>query len=135
MEVRNCKGCGRLFNYLQGQQLCPACLAELEDKFQKVKDFLKENPNAPLNVVSEENDVSVKQIKQWVREERLTFTEESNITLECEGCGGKVLTGRFCNKCKNSLYNDLNKAIKRPTATLAPKSKGSTKDRMRFLDN
>lgn len=136
MEVRNCRGCGRLFNYVQGQQLCPACVADLEEKFQQVKMFLRENPNAPLNVVSEENDVSVKQIKQWVREERLTFTEESNITLECESCGAKVLTGRFCAKCKASLQNDLNGALNRPTVTLAaPKPKGSTKDRMRFLDN
>lgn len=136
MEVRNCRGCGRLFNYLHGQQLCPACIADLEDKFQQVKMFLRENPNAPLNVVSEKNDVSVKQIKQWVREERLTFTEESNITLECENCGAKVLTGRFCAKCKASLQNDLNSALNRPTVTLAAsKSKGSTKDRMRFLDN
>ena len=135
MEVRNCRGCGRLFNYLHGQQLCPACIADLEDKFQQVKMFLRENPNAPLNVVSEKNDVSVKQIKQWVREERLTFTEESNITLECENCGAKVLTGRFCAKCKASLQNDLNSALNRPTVTLAAsKSKGSTKDRMRFLD-
>lgn len=136
MEVRNCRGCGRLFNYVQGQQLCPACVADLEEKFQQVKMFLRENPNAPLNVVSEENDVSVKQIKQWVREERLTFTEESNITLECESCGAKVLTGRFCAKCKASLQNDLNGALNRPTVTLAaPKPRGSTKDRMRFLDN
>ena len=64
MEVRNCKGCGRLFNYLQGQPLCPACVADLEEKFQQVKMFLRENPNATLKVVSEENDVYVKQIKK-----------------------------------------------------------------------
>lgn len=135
MEVRNCRGCGRLFNYLQGQQLCPACMAELEDKFQQVKEFLRENPKAPLNVISEKNEVSVKQIKQWVREERLTFTEESQITLECEVCGGKVLTGRFCDKCRTSLQSELSSAYQRPTATLAPKKNSSGKDKMRFLDN
>ena len=135
MEVRNCRGCGRLFNYLQGQQLCPACMADLEDKFQEVKEFLRDNPKAPLNVISEKNDVSVKQIKQWVREERLTFTEESQITLECEACGGKVLTGRFCDKCRTRLQNELSSAYKRPTATLAPKKHSSGKDKMRFLDN
>lgn len=135
MEVRNCRGCGRLFNYLHGQQLCPGCMAELEEKFQSVKEYLRKNPKAPLNKIAEENEVSVKQIKQWVREERLTFTEESQITLECEGCGGKVLTGRFCDRCRTSLQNELNGAIKRPTATLSPKKHTSEKDRMRFLDN
>ena len=135
MEVRNCRGCGRLFNYMHGQQLCPACLAELEDKFQKVKEFLREYPKAPLNEIADQNDVSVKQIKQWVREERLTFTEESQITLECEVCGGKVLTGRFCDKCRTNLQNELNGAIKRPSGSVAPKKNVSTKDRMRFLDS
>lgn len=135
MEVKNCRGCGRLFNYLQGPQLCPGCMADLEDKFQQVKEFLRENPKAPLNVIAEENDVSVKQIKQWVREERLTFTEESQITLECESCGGKVLTGRFCDRCRTSLQNELAGAIKRPTGTVAPKKNTSQKDRMRYLDS
>lgn len=135
MEVRNCKGCGRLFNYMQGPQLCPACIGDLEDKFQQVKTFLRENPKAPMSVVSEENDVSTKQIRQWVREERLSFTEESQITLECENCGAKILTGRFCSKCKNGLISDLSGAVKRPTATLVQEpKKGSEKDRMRFLE-
>ena len=135
MEVRNCRGCGRLFNYLQGQPLCPGCLAELEEKFQEVKEYLRVHPKAPLNEIAETNEVSVKQIKQWVREERLAFTEESQITLECEACGARVLSGRFCNNCRSHLQNELSGAMKRPTATVAPKKNGSTKDRMRFSDN
>ena len=135
MEVRNCKGCGRLFNYMQGPFLCPACIGELEDKFQQVKEFLKENPKASMKTVSEENGVSAKQIRQWVREERLSFTEDSNITLECEGCGAKILTGRFCAKCKNGLISDLNGATKKPTVTLVEKpQKNADKNRMRFLE-
>ena len=136
MEVRNCKGCGRLFNYLHGQQLCPSCLSDLEDKFQSVKEFLRVNPKAPLNEITEENDVSVKQIKQWVREERLTFTEESQITLECEMCGGKVLSGRFCDKCKASLQHELSGAMRRhESPKKEQKAMTSSKDRMRFLDS
>lgn len=135
MEVRNCKGCGRLFNYMQGPPLCPACIANLEDKFHQVKEYLRDNPKAPIGVVAEENEVSIKQIRQWVREERLSFTEESQITMECENCGAKILTGRFCSKCKNGLIHDLNGAVKRPQATLVQQpQKGSDKDRMRFLE-
>lgn len=42
MEVRNCRSCGRLFNYM-GAPLCPACQKKLEEKFQEVKAFLEEN--------------------------------------------------------------------------------------------
>ena len=39
MDVRNCKGCGRLFNYYGGVPLCKACKDKLEEKFQEVKDL------------------------------------------------------------------------------------------------
>lgn len=133
MEVRNCKGCGRLFNYLQGPPLCSACVAELENKFQEVKDYLRQHPKAQLNVIAEENEVSVKQIKQWVREERLTFTEESQITLDCENCGTSILTGRFCDRCKSELQNELSGAIRRPKK-LEPQKSLRDRDKMRFLD-
>ena len=31
MDVRSCRNCGRLFNYLQGPPICPACRKKLED--------------------------------------------------------------------------------------------------------
>lgn len=134
MEVKNCKGCGRLFNYLQGPPLCPACVADLENKFQQVKEYLRENPKAPLTKIAEDNEVSVKQIKQWVREERLTFTEESKITLDCENCGASILTGRFCDKCRAALQNDFSGAINRPKK-IEPQKPTRERERMRFLDN
>lgn len=134
MEVKNCKGCGRLFNYLQGPPLCPACVADLENKFQQVKDYLRENPKAQMNQIAEDNEVSVKQIRQWVREERLTFTEESQITLDCENCGAPILTGRFCDRCRSSLQNELSGAIKHPVKKEVQKQTRE-RERMRFLDN
>ena len=63
MEVRNCRGCGRLFSYIQGgSYLCPACQAELEDKFDIAKKFIRENVSASIQQVAEAADVSVKQI-------------------------------------------------------------------------
>ena len=52
MEVRNCRSCGRLFNYMGGAPLCPACQKKLEEKFQEVKAFLEENPNSSVETVS-----------------------------------------------------------------------------------
>lgn len=86
MEVKNCNGCGRLFNYMGGAPLCDGCRKKLEQKFQEVKQYLDENPNASVNQVSEDNDVSVKQIKQWIREERLSLSEASLDGVTCEHC-------------------------------------------------
>ncbi|MBR1567686.1 MAG: flagellar protein [Lachnospiraceae bacterium] len=133
MEVRNCKNCGKMFNYI-GKPICPGCEKALEEKFQVVKQFIKDNPNASINEVAEENEVSVNQIKRWVREERLTFSESSMVGLECESCGTMIRTGRFCEACKQKLGNSLNSLIEKPKPT-EPERKKKEAARMWFLDN
>lgn len=133
MDVRNCKGCGRLYNYLPGPRLCPECRKKLEEKFQEVKEYLRDNPNAPLSTVAEDNEVSVAQLKQWVREERLTFSDDSPVSLDCENCGAPIKTGRFCENCKSTLKNEIGSAIHRPKLEPQKKEKRD-RDRMRFLD-
>ena len=133
MDVRSCKNCGRLFNYLQGPPLCQACRKKLEDKFTEVRNYIRENDSATMQEISDAMEISVKQIKQWVREERLTFSSESPVGIECESCGAMIRTGRFCDKCKGTMASNLTKmyAITPPKAE---KAKGKDKDRMRFLD-
>ncbi|PXV90171.1 flagellar operon protein (TIGR03826 family) [Lachnotalea glycerini] len=135
MDVRNCKKCRKLFNYIGGQPICPSCLADLEDEFQKVKVYLRENPKATMVMIAEDNEVSVQQIKQWIREERLSFTDDSPVAIECENCGTMIRTGRYCKQCKDKIANNMNEAIKKPTAILAKDKKPTReKERMRFLD-
>ena len=108
MEVTNCKACGNLFNYEgTGPRLCPNCRKKLEEKFQDTKEYVRANPTANINQISEECKVSIPQIKRWVREERLAFTEASPIGLECERCGKMIKTGRFCNEFKKAMENQF----------------------------
>ena len=51
MEVTNCRSCGRLFNVLSNETICPNCQKKLDDKFKEVKEFLDENPNATVEKV------------------------------------------------------------------------------------
>jgi len=74
IDVINCKRCGKLFQRVTSKKLCPECLRELEEKFNEVKSYIREHPDTTIMEVSAENDVSVEQIKQWIREERLEFT-------------------------------------------------------------
>ena len=94
MNVRNCKKCGRLYNYITGINLCPACREELEDKFQEVKEYIYDHPDASIQQISEDCEVEIAQIKRWIREERLTFSDNSVIGIECEVCGALIKIGR-----------------------------------------
>lgn len=132
MDVRNCKSCGRLYNYMGGAPICDACKKKLEEKFQEVKAFLEENPNSSITRVSEEMDVSVKQIRQWIREERLALSTAGADGILCEQCGAPIRTGRFCDKCKASMVNTLNGALDKPKPVEIKKQEREG-NKMRFL--
>ena len=132
MEVVNCKGCGRLFNAITKVRLCPNCREKLEEKFQEVKKYINDNPGSTIDIVSEECDVSAKQIKQWVREERLSFSDASVHGIECEQCGAMIRSGRFCDACKAKLQNEFKNASYIPS--VEGKRSSRDKDRMRFLE-
>ena len=133
MNVRNCRKCGKLFNYAMGPIICPQCKDELEAKFKEVKTYISDHSGCGIQEVARECEVEVSQIQQWLREERLQFSEDSMVQLTCESCGTTIRSGRFCEKCKNEMANGFSNAIK-PTAP-PPVEKKETKDapRMRFL--
>lgn len=55
MDVKNCRGCGRLFNYIGGGYfLCPACMEALDKKFQVVKKYIQDNPKATMTEISQD---------------------------------------------------------------------------------
>jgi methionyl-tRNA synthetase len=107
----------------------------MEEKFMEVKKFVRENPSADINSISTEMEVSVSQIKRWIREERLVFSADSPVGLPCEGCGVSIRTGRLCDKCKNQLSSGLRDAAglnAKPEEKAAPRR--SEKSKMRFLE-
>ncbi len=132
MDVRPCKNCKRLFNYLSGPAICSACREKLEEKFQEVKNYIRENPTASLQDVSEANDVTVKQLKTWVREERLTFSDDSPVGIECMNCGAMIKCGKYCDACKSKMINTLHHSIEEEPKEETPKKADG--NRMRFLD-
>ena len=136
MNVRNCRKCKRLFNYMVGPVLCEACKQGLEVKFQEVKKYIQDNPRSDIRMVSEACEVDPAQIRQWIREERLCFTDDSPIGIACERCGTTIRTGRFCEHCKNDMANSFNKAITpQGTVVQSKEEDRRTSNKMRFLNN
>ncbi|MDD6811970.1 MAG: flagellar protein [Lachnospiraceae bacterium] len=134
MNVRNCRKCGRIFNYVSGPPICMQCREEQEKKFQEVKTYISEHYHATIPEVAEACDVDSNQIRQWLRDERLELAEGSGIVLFCEECGEPIRSGRFCDKCKNHMANRLSESIKKPEAPKPQPTKDPReKSRMRFL--
>ncbi len=126
MEVKVCKNCKKLFQYIYGPELCPECLKELswerteaedkpagflsgmkpplkddEAKFEQVKSYIIAHPKATIVQIAEDNDIMPVKLLEWVRDDRLEFSEDSkDAWFECEICKAKIKSGRLCNRCK-----------------------------------
>ena len=133
MDIRNCRKCGKIFNYVTGPIICPACREKEEEKFQQVKKYISENRYANIPQISKDCEVETSQIQQWIREERLEFSKDSDIGIPCENCGAMIRTARFCTKCKAEMADQLGSTYKKPEM---PKQKKPEREspRMRFLD-
>ena len=77
--------------------------------------------------------MEIPQIKRWIREERLTFSENSVVGIECEVCGALIKTGRFCERCKADIAKGLIDATRIPQKEEPVIKTSRAKDRMRFL--
>ena len=110
MDVRVCQSCRSLFQYVSGDNLCMQCIRMEEVKFQAVKEYLRENPGANMQEVTEAVDVSAKLIKKFLRQGRLEIVSESPIALNCDRCGKRILSGHFCEDCRAEMTRDLQKA-------------------------
>ena len=135
MNVKNCRGCGRLFNYISGAFLCPACREKMEEKFQLVREYIRENPGVGIQQVSADCDVETSQVNQWLREERLELTEGSPLMLTCMSCGSLIRCGKYCDKCKSNIANGFRNVMRGQQPPVEqPAERKSRDSRMRFLD-
>lgn len=136
MNVRNCRKCGRLFNYMSGPSWCPACREQMEEKFQVVKEYIRANTGVGIQQVSEACDVETAQIRQWLREERLELTEGSPLMMGCESCGALIRCGRYCEKCKGNLTNAFQSVLQERTPVgMQDAGKRPRDNRMRYLND
>ena len=127
MEVKVCKNCRKLFNYILGPELCQDCskliskaeqdslkqervlrlnsaVQEDEDKYEQVRDYIMKHPKATIIQIAEDNDITPMKLLEWVRQDRFEFSEESeHAWFHCKKCGIKIKSGTLCNLCKLSL--------------------------------
>jgi flagellar operon protein (TIGR03826 family) len=108
VELKNCKKCGKLFSYIGGSFICPACKDEEEALFQAIKKYLRENPGASVSQVSSELGIGIERIKKFLKDGRLEIIgDDGQPALICERCGKPIKTGRFCEDCNRNITIEL----------------------------
>jgi len=101
--LQNCPRCKKLFNKAYNV-ICDACVQEEHDTYDKVRDYLKENPGITIMELAKATDVSQKKILGYIKEGRLELLSGE---LTCEKCGLPIVTGRYCPECLQAMDRDL----------------------------
>lgn len=124
-EVMNCRRCKKIFMYSGvGPKICESCKKQEDEDFEKVRAFVREYPGATAQEVSQATEVPVQLIYRFLKDGRLEVSESSPIALQCENCGVRIRSGRFCVACSKKLAADmirmgktLNDALQRSSDT------------------
>ena len=107
-EVMNCRRCRKIFMYGDtGPKICDACKKIEDEEFEKVRAFVRDFPGATAQEVSRETGVPTHLIYRFLKEGRLEVAESSPIKLQCENCGVRIKSGRFCITCSKRLASDM----------------------------
>jgi len=113
-ELRNCRRCNKVFGYVTGPVLCPACVREDEEVFERVSMYLRDTPGEPLAQVAHALDVGYERIMQYIREGRLQVrAKDGSLISFCEKCGREVNGGgRLCDSCAKGMNDDIASSVK-----------------------
>jgi hypothetical protein len=80
-NVETCRECGRLFGFLP-RGICVECQDLREQRFQAVKEYLRDNPGASVLQTATVTDVEEGLIVGWIREGRLQYSGQDVAQLE-----------------------------------------------------
>ena len=133
-DVKTCRNCRNIFTDFVGRGLCSKCMQEEDIIFNRVRDYIRENPNATIFSTAEACEVSERQIRQWLKEERLVYRNEEGSGLYCEKCGCPIAFGRYCQNCKMALSREFGAIMRENQAPKQERKAIEHGSKMRFLN-
>lgn len=107
-----CSRCGRLFTPSGFTSLCIDCLKQDMETFDRIREYLYENPCAHMFDVATNTHVSINTIKKYLREGRLEIVEDNNQFLKCIKCGTPIKAGNYCDACSSKANHDFKTLFK-----------------------
>ncbi|MFC4303445.1 TIGR03826 family flagellar region protein [Cohnella boryungensis] len=106
MNLTYCPKCGKLFSK-SFREVCNNCYQQLEKDYERCAEHLRKNRGMDIQQLSEETEISIKQITKWVREGRISMMDAPNLSYPCESCGTLIREGHLCESCKKRLQRDV----------------------------
>ena len=130
MRLVSCRICGAIIMRLS-RDVCPQCHVEEEERFNKVKEYLRTHPVASVKEVARETLIAENQIQYFISSGRL---ERVGLSIEhpCQTCRKLISVGVICSECKKDLkahVAQLKEEASKPTPKKKPDDdKGPDRD-------
>ncbi|MGI6778705.1 MAG: flagellar protein [Acetivibrionales bacterium] len=102
----NCSICGKLSEAYGFSSTCPDCFQKDMQTFDRIRQYLYENPHAHMFEVATNLQITISTIKRYLREGRLEIVEENNLFLRCIICGESIKAGYYCESCLTKSNHD-----------------------------
>lgn len=117
MDLLRCRFCRKSFRGYSA--LCPECIEELDKKYIAVRNYLDKNKAANVSQVAEETGIDQKSLLYLIRDGRLSFRGEGS-EIVCMKCGAPIESGKYCERCRESLVHDLENTISSMESKIRP---------------
>ena len=105
-KLAYCEECGKLFSSLRGEKLCPQCGAKDREAKDKIKEYMRDNPNATLKEAAEATGAPVESVKRLTMEvisSKLSSNKMGESEHPCANCGKMIKSGTYCPACSAEL--------------------------------
>ena len=99
MATKLCTNCGMPFTQIRIEEQCVSCTSTGDAIFRRIREYLYEHQGASASELVSVLGVSMKSIRQFLREERLEVVGDGYSGLRCDKCGVAIKTGRYCETC------------------------------------
>lgn len=99
MAVKLCTNCNLPFTQIRNEDQCTACTQKGDATFKRIKEYLYEHQGASASELVSNLGVSLKEIRQFLREDRLEVVGDGYSGLRCDKCDATIKSGRLCDAC------------------------------------
>lgn len=104
-NLRNCKGCGKLFMY-RGVKFCVDCLEKQAEDEHRIIDYVKANPLCTIIEIVRDTGIDEKIVRRLIEEGRL-IQAGVEYKYPCSKCGEPIMSGQYCDKCAKKLREEI----------------------------
>lgn len=92
-------------------RLCAQCEKEEQERFDRVRGYIKENPGATALEIIRDTKVERKELYEWVRTGRIDVAGMDRLGVSCESCGTPITSGRLCTECAIRMQQEARRAL------------------------